>query len=61
MTQLSIAGVAYRTIAGEAPVAQIALATRRGETNPIVRNFVARAVLIGQLLVRPDQAALRRP
>lgn len=44
MTQLSVAGVVYRTIAGEAPVAQIALATRRGETNAIVRNFVARAV-----------------
>jgi len=44
MAQVAVAGVAYRAIAGDAPVAQIALATRRGETNAIVRNFVARAV-----------------
>ncbi len=44
MAQLAVAGVVYRAIAGDAPVAQIALATRRGETNAIVRNFAARAV-----------------
>ena len=44
MAQVAVAGVVYRAIAGNAPVAQIALATRRGETNGIVRNFVAKAV-----------------
>jgi DNA-binding transcriptional LysR family regulator len=45
MSQLQIAGVAYRAIAGEAtPIAPLALAYRRGETSPIVRNFIARAV-----------------
>ena len=36
--------VAYRPIAGAAPTARIALAHRRGETSPVVRNFIARAV-----------------
>jgi DNA-binding transcriptional LysR family regulator len=44
MSQLQVIGVAYRPIAGEAPIASLALAHRRGETSPIVRNFVARAV-----------------
>ena len=44
MSQLRVKGVAYREIAGKAPTARIALAHRRGETSPIVRNFVARAV-----------------
>ena len=44
MSQLQITGAVYRPIAGEAPVARLALAHRRGETSPIVRNFVARAV-----------------
>ena len=44
MSQLAVAGVVYREIARIAPVAQIALATRRGETGAIVRNFVARAM-----------------
>ena len=44
MSQLQVAGVAYRAIAGEAPIARLALAHRRGETSPIVRNFAARAV-----------------
>ena len=45
MRQLQIAGVAYRAIAGEAaPTARLALAHRRGETSPIVRNFIARAI-----------------
>ena len=44
MGQLQITGVVYRAIAGEAPIARLALAHRRGETSPIVRNFVARAV-----------------
>lgn len=44
MSQLRVGGVAYRQIAGKAPTARLALAHRRGETSPIVGNFVARAV-----------------
>jgi DNA-binding transcriptional LysR family regulator len=44
MSQLVVAGVAYRPIAGEAPITRLALANRRGETSPIVRNFVARTL-----------------
>jgi DNA-binding transcriptional LysR family regulator len=45
MSQLQITGVAYRAIAGEAaPIAPLALAHRRGDTSPIVRNFIARAL-----------------
>jgi DNA-binding transcriptional LysR family regulator len=44
MSQLRVRGVAYREIAGQAPTLRLALAHRRGETSPIVRNFVARAV-----------------
>lgn len=45
MSQLQIPGVAYRAIAGEAvPTAPLALAHRRGETSPLVRNFIARAL-----------------
>jgi DNA-binding transcriptional LysR family regulator len=44
MSQLQVAGVAYRAIAGQAPTAKLALAHRRGETSPIVRNFLAQAV-----------------
>src|SRR5271163_2932604 len=44
MRQLQVAGVAYRAIAGEAPITRLALAHRRGETSPIVRNFAARSV-----------------
>jgi DNA-binding transcriptional LysR family regulator len=39
MSQLHITGVAYRAIAGEAPITPLELAYRRGETSPIVRNF----------------------
>jgi DNA-binding transcriptional LysR family regulator len=44
MMQVRVMGVAYRPIAGAAPTARIALAHRRGETSPVVRNFIARAV-----------------
>jgi DNA-binding transcriptional LysR family regulator len=44
ISQLRVRGVAYREIAGQAPTARLALAHRRGETSPIVRNFVARAI-----------------
>jgi DNA-binding transcriptional LysR family regulator len=41
--QLQIAGAVYRPLAGKAPIARLALAYRRGETSPVVRNFVAKA------------------
>ncbi len=44
MCQLQVSGVTYRPIAGQALTAQLALAYRRGETSPVVRNFIARTV-----------------
>ena len=44
MNQLQVSGVAYRPITKPSPTARIALACRRGETSPVVRNFIARAV-----------------
>jgi DNA-binding transcriptional LysR family regulator len=44
MMQLRVVGVAYRPIAGQQPATHLALACRRGETSPVVRNFIARAV-----------------
>jgi DNA-binding transcriptional LysR family regulator len=44
MMQVRVAGIAYRQIAGQAPTTGLALAYRRGETSPVVRNFIARAV-----------------
>jgi DNA-binding transcriptional LysR family regulator len=43
MGQLGVKGVVYRSIAGQSPVARLALAYRRGETSTVVRNFIARA------------------
>jgi hypothetical protein len=42
--QVRVTGISYRQIAGQSPTTWLALAYRRGETSPIVRNFVARAV-----------------
>lgn len=44
MAQVQVRGVVYRPIAGQSPMARLALAYRRGETSPVVRNFIARAV-----------------
>jgi DNA-binding transcriptional LysR family regulator len=44
MCQLQVSGVTYRPIAGQTPTARVALAYRRGETSPVVRNFIMRAV-----------------
>src|SRR3984885_4175068 len=44
MMQMRVAGIAYRPIAGQSPTTQLALAYRRGETSPALRNFIARAV-----------------
>jgi DNA-binding transcriptional LysR family regulator len=43
MTQVRVTGVVYRRIAGQSPTTRLALAYRRGETSPVVRNFIARA------------------
>ena len=44
MMQVRVTGIAYRRIAGQTPTTRLALAFRRGETSPVVRNFIARAV-----------------
>jgi DNA-binding transcriptional LysR family regulator len=41
--QVQVTGVAYREIEGQNPIAPLALASRRGETSDIVRNFMAKA------------------
>jgi DNA-binding transcriptional LysR family regulator len=43
MGQLQVNGVIYREIEGEAPVARLTLAFRRGETSQIIRHFIAHA------------------
>jgi DNA-binding transcriptional LysR family regulator len=43
MMQAHVAGTAYRQIAGQSPTTRLALACRRGETSPVVRNFIARS------------------
>jgi DNA-binding transcriptional LysR family regulator len=43
LRQLQVTGVAYREIERLKPVAKLALASRRGETSDLVRNFMARA------------------
>src|SRR5580704_5768702 len=44
MMQVRVTGIAYRQIAGQSPTTRLALAFRRGETSPVVRNFIARAI-----------------
>jgi DNA-binding transcriptional LysR family regulator len=44
MMQVRVAGMAYWQIAGQVPTTGLALAYQRGETSPVVRNFIARAV-----------------
>ncbi|MEC7257107.1 MAG: LysR substrate-binding domain-containing protein, partial [Pseudomonadota bacterium] len=41
MRFLQVPGVAYLGITGHAPLARLAVAHRRGETGPLVRNFLA--------------------
>jgi DNA-binding transcriptional LysR family regulator len=43
MMQVRVAGIVYQRIAGQSPTTRLALAYRRGETSPVVRNFIARA------------------
>jgi hypothetical protein len=44
MRQLQVTGVVYREVKGDAPIAHLALAYRRGRTSEIVRSFIAQAV-----------------
>jgi DNA-binding transcriptional LysR family regulator len=44
MMQMRVAGVTYREVAGRLPTIWLALAHRRGETSPVVRNFIASAI-----------------
>ena len=44
MMQVRVRGIAYRRIAGQSPTTLLALGYRRGETSPVVRNFIAHAV-----------------
>jgi hypothetical protein len=39
-----VTGIVYRQISGRVPTTRLALAYRRGETSPVVRNFITRAV-----------------
>jgi DNA-binding transcriptional LysR family regulator len=43
LRQVQVIGVAYREIKALTPIAKLALASRRGETSEIVRNFLAQA------------------
>jgi DNA-binding transcriptional LysR family regulator len=42
--QLQVTGVVYRELVGEAPVARLALACRRGDTSKVVQNFIDQGV-----------------
>lgn len=44
MAQVAVADVVFRPVADTTLVVRLALATRRGETSPVVRNFLARAL-----------------
>lgn len=44
VAQIRVPGVTYIPIAGDAPVARLALATRRDERSAVVQNFIARVL-----------------
>lgn len=44
MRQLQLAGVVYREIDGDGPVARLSLACRRSDSSGVVRNFIRHAV-----------------
>jgi DNA-binding transcriptional LysR family regulator len=44
MRSLKVPGVVYRELAGRPTLLRLALATRRGDTSPVLRNFAARAI-----------------
>ena len=41
MNQIRVAGVVFRAIGGQTPIARLALAYRKGNTSGLVRNFMA--------------------
>jgi hypothetical protein len=43
MRALKVSGVVYRGLAGRATLLRLALASRRGDTSPVLHNFIARA------------------
>ena len=55
--EIKVPGVRYVTISGEAPTARLALATRRDERSPIVRNFLAQAFATQKSFAGNDQLA----
>ncbi|MFB4357975.1 LysR family transcriptional regulator [Pantoea sp. BS_4] len=45
MAQVKVKGVVFRKIDNEAPVAKLALAFRRADTSPVLRNFVLKTLV----------------
>jgi len=43
MQALKVPGVVYRELTGRATLLRLALASRRGDTSPVLRNFITRA------------------
>jgi DNA-binding transcriptional LysR family regulator len=43
MRSLKVPGVVYRELSGRPTLLRLALASRRGDTSPVLRNFIARA------------------
>jgi DNA-binding transcriptional LysR family regulator len=54
LAQIRVPGVTYLPIAGEAPVARLALAARRNERSAIVQNFLARIITIAADMTADD-------
>ncbi|EJJ30328.1 LysR family transcriptional regulator [Rhizobium sp. CF142] len=57
MTKINVPGVRYIAIAGEAPTARLALATRRDERSSIIRNFIAQAIATQKSFANNNQIA----
>jgi DNA-binding transcriptional LysR family regulator len=57
MAKINVPGVRYIAIAGEAPAARLALATRRDERSSIIRNFTAQAIATQKSLANDNQTA----
>jgi DNA-binding transcriptional LysR family regulator len=57
MAKINVPGVRYIAIAGEAPTAQLALATRRDERSSIIRNFIAQAIATQKSFANNNQIA----
>lgn len=57
MAKINVPGVRYIAIAGEAPTARLALATRRNERSSIIRNFIAQAIATQKSFANNNQIA----